>query len=311
MITYQDDVTPAQAEAWLHDLEQRVAQGLFKQRPVRKGAVRKYAQDMISGNWLITHEGIAWDTAGNLIDGQNRLHAVILAGKPVRFTITKNVPETAEKSSLRAMDVVGQGVPRNVWQALQISHGYTGNALEFASVARGVTRLVLGSPTRRIASPLQVSVSTAQTLYVLEKLNYRTPIERLASIVPSKTLRPSTLTAVWSWLWMVHPKKAEQFADDYGNLVNLGRGHPALTLHKYISTRALRRRARDLELLQMFANALKAAMDGEPLPSLRPSEEAHMWLLRLNWPHVEKITQAMTGETMPDEPTNPPTATPE
>ena len=49
-------------------------------RPVSQSRVAKYASDMKAGNWKFTHQGLAFDSEGHLIDGQHRLLAVINSG---------------------------------------------------------------------------------------------------------------------------------------------------------------------------------------------------------------------------------------
>lgn len=58
-------------------------------RPLRKTHIRELASDMMAGNWQVTHQGIAFDTTGRLIDGQHRLHAIIEAGRPIQISVTK------------------------------------------------------------------------------------------------------------------------------------------------------------------------------------------------------------------------------
>jgi hypothetical protein len=48
-------------------------------RQLRKSMVVAYAADMIAGRWEYTHQAIAVDQHGNLVDGQHRLNAVIMA----------------------------------------------------------------------------------------------------------------------------------------------------------------------------------------------------------------------------------------
>jgi hypothetical protein len=48
-------------------------------RPLAKRTVREFAQAMRRGEWLVTHQGIAFDTTGALVDGQHRLAAIIEA----------------------------------------------------------------------------------------------------------------------------------------------------------------------------------------------------------------------------------------
>jgi hypothetical protein len=46
---------------------------------------------MRNGGWTLTHQGIAFDENGELVDGQHRLNAVIEANVPVEMNVTTNV----------------------------------------------------------------------------------------------------------------------------------------------------------------------------------------------------------------------------
>ena len=62
-------------------------------RPVSKAVVRSFAQAMRRGEWMVTHQGIAFDTRGVLVDGQHRLAAIIEADVPVELTVFTEVGE--------------------------------------------------------------------------------------------------------------------------------------------------------------------------------------------------------------------------
>ena len=49
-------------------------------RRFNKTVVTKYAADMKAGRWALTHQGIAFNENKELIDGHNRLNAIILSG---------------------------------------------------------------------------------------------------------------------------------------------------------------------------------------------------------------------------------------
>jgi hypothetical protein len=63
-------ITPEQALEWL---EHRNLQN----RRVNEAKVRQYAEEMRQGSWSLTHQPIAFDVRGVLIDGQHRLWAVV------------------------------------------------------------------------------------------------------------------------------------------------------------------------------------------------------------------------------------------
>lgn len=76
------------AKTWL-------AKNIETNRPPKKGRIPGYARDMKSGKWRLTGEGIKFNKRGELIDGQNRLRAVILADTPVQFAVIYDVDDEA------------------------------------------------------------------------------------------------------------------------------------------------------------------------------------------------------------------------
>lgn len=58
-------------------------------RPLRYSHIRSMAYDMKNGDWQVTHQGIAFDSTGRLIDGQHRLHAIIEAGVAIQMSVTR------------------------------------------------------------------------------------------------------------------------------------------------------------------------------------------------------------------------------
>src|SRR5947208_14577232 len=68
---------------------------------------------MRRGEWRVTHQGIAFDTEGALVDGQHRLAAVVEAEVPVELTVFTEVPDGA-------FDVLDTGKRRNAADVLAI-----------------------------------------------------------------------------------------------------------------------------------------------------------------------------------------------
>lgn len=82
-------------------------------RPLSRSTVSGFAEAMRRGDWLVTHQGIAFDTNGVLVDGQHRLAAVIEADLPVEMTVFTEVePDT--------FDVLDTGKKRNAADVLAI-----------------------------------------------------------------------------------------------------------------------------------------------------------------------------------------------
>lgn len=56
-------------------------------RNLSQAKAQYYAKLMHQGSWRLTHQGIAVSESGNVIDGQHRLAAVAMHGKPVKFVV--------------------------------------------------------------------------------------------------------------------------------------------------------------------------------------------------------------------------------
>ena len=83
------DVTPELAAEWLKHNR--------RNRKVKDTTVEAYAMDMRNGAWQTTHQGVAFDLAGNLIDGQHRLRGIVQARRPVLMVVSHGWPAVLEK----------------------------------------------------------------------------------------------------------------------------------------------------------------------------------------------------------------------
>jgi len=63
------------------------------QRKIKESRVRKYAEEIAIGAWIINGETIVISENGRLLDGQHRVLAVIRANEPIRTLLVENVPE--------------------------------------------------------------------------------------------------------------------------------------------------------------------------------------------------------------------------
>ncbi len=78
-----ETITAKQAEKYL--------QFNTNNRPLRKSLVSQYAKDMASGNWRLTHQGVAFNCDGTLLDGQHRLAAIVQSGVTVQMLVARGV----------------------------------------------------------------------------------------------------------------------------------------------------------------------------------------------------------------------------
>jgi hypothetical protein len=82
-------------------------------RPLSKAVVRSFTDAIRRGEWMVTHQGIAFDADGVLIDGQHRLAAVVEADQPVDMLVITGVDAAT-------FDVLDTGKRRNAADVLAI-----------------------------------------------------------------------------------------------------------------------------------------------------------------------------------------------
>lgn len=99
-----------------------------RNRPLNQNTVETYSRIIREGRWKLTHQGIAFDTNGSLIDGQHRLAAIANADTPVRIMVTRNV----DPAEFSVIDVGRRRTPADALGVAGIEH----NRNQIASVAR-------------------------------------------------------------------------------------------------------------------------------------------------------------------------------
>jgi hypothetical protein len=102
-------ITPSQAVNWLEHANNH-------NRSVSDRIVQQYARDMRAGRWRLSHQSIAFDPRGNLIDGQHRLWAVVEAAVPVEMHVWFNVDPASQM-------VIDMGRPRRLADNLRLGGG--------------------------------------------------------------------------------------------------------------------------------------------------------------------------------------------
>lgn len=144
-------VTPEMASEWLK-------RNVKNNRNLRRMKIEGYARDMASGNWMVTGEAVKFDTEGNLVDGQNRLQAVVESDCSVWMLVVRNV-------SADAMVVLDSGAVRSPADALVISGiSDRAEAKDVAAVARvyksyreGILQHAMSHPGRQTMTKVEIT----------------------------------------------------------------------------------------------------------------------------------------------------------
>lgn len=104
-------ITPQIADAWL----KRRNKG---NRHVSPDVVKRYAESMREKRWMLTHQGMAFDENGNLVDGQHRLRACVESGVTIQTRMTVGVPR-------ETFAVTDTGRRRHASQLIDVRHRTT------------------------------------------------------------------------------------------------------------------------------------------------------------------------------------------
>lgn len=266
-------VTPEQAAAWL------AAQG--KNRPVNRGRVAAFARQMKNGGWRVTHQGIAFDEDGGLVDGQHRLAAVIEAGVSVAMMATWGISRDVMKSA------VDRQSKRTAAHAFSID-GET-NAHAKSAVCR--TLWTLENADIGYSDASDHDALTA----VLER--HRPAIEHC--LAQSGSLRPNAPVVAVSVL-MFYGNRGEEW---YRGLVtgeSLGAGDPRLHLRNWLLTGKKlfgtgRGASMVIEVLARSLSAADAWLNGETMVKLYTSEKRYThWCKRMSVPVNTSVLAAIS-----------------
>lgn len=72
--------------------KQYLARNVANNRSVSKSKVQDYVKKMRNGDWGESHQGMAFDVNGRLIDGQHRLHAIVASGITLVVLVARGSP---------------------------------------------------------------------------------------------------------------------------------------------------------------------------------------------------------------------------
>jgi hypothetical protein len=144
----------------------------FKNRPLKATAIAQFAADMKAGRWGANGQPIIISTEGQLLDGQNRIEAIIESGCTVEMFVVYDVPEaefaTMDTGSKRTLgDVLGlrgianapqvASMARTAYAFLQGTNLYTPGSkpalLQFVINHPHIETVATYAKSARIASP--------------------------------------------------------------------------------------------------------------------------------------------------------------
>lgn len=244
-------VTPAMARKWLTCNRDN------NRRP-KTAKVTAYARDMRAGRWLLTGEPIKFDTDGFLMDGQNRLLAVIEADVPVEFSVMEGLDPAA-------MLVMDSGASRSFADALAIGYG-AHDKFEVSSIVRWVmaTELGLWRGTGGGYNPTHAELAGR---YELDADLFGVAAGWSRDVYAAGLGVPSAAGTAYFLFAGIDPDRVKPWFDSLVSGANLDPGDPVLTLRNRL-TRAKFDNLHRIQQLALFVRAWNATREGRSMAKL-------------------------------------------
>lgn len=240
-------------------------------RPIKAQKLLALKRDLKNGNFKLTHQGIAIDWNGNLIDGQHRLTAIAESGVAAYMYVTYDCDPEIFK-------VIDCGSTRNPSDVLK-----TLGASNYSSVASGA-RLVLWAHHRYsiYASPFGKATKKAFTASNADISNFyinnKESLERAASHAKQlHRLSPVFLvSALTAFFFLVEERQSDysealEFMERVGKGANLEPGSVELAVSKFLSLRYtdLRGYKKGEYMLAVYIKAYNRYIDGDSMLQFR------------------------------------------
>ena len=145
--TKVESIGPATAKVYL--------ESAAPNRKLNRRAIGRYVHAMKGGGWRVTHQGIAFNEQGQLIDGQHRLTAVIESGKTVQMNVSRY-------SANAPMSVLDSGVSRSVGDRVQIAGTIPAHSHRIVSVLNAMLIAETGATPADTLQPHEIEALYGQ-----------------------------------------------------------------------------------------------------------------------------------------------------
>lgn len=255
------------AEEWIGpDKAMKYLERNVSNRPLRRMRAEMYAEMMTRGLWRFTHEAIAFDEDGNLLNGQHRLQAVVLSGTTQQFFVVRGALRST-------FDVIDGGAKRSPQDRL------TQVGLPFPSVAGpGLRMLILygrapdlrwgnwgtgSSPKLMVTDHEIVEAAKSVGEVLLDEAGH------VARKCGSREVKMNRAAAFAAYILLKEAdpddRNLTEFFEGIVTGANLSPDDPRLTLRKWAQKTANGVRGRAQWNLLNFLKAWNAFVEGRPL----------------------------------------------
>lgn len=283
-----ETITPDRAEQILNGLKTDES---YKNRPLSDAKVESYAKDMRNGQWIPTHQGLAYYEDGTLFDGQHRLWAIYYSGVSITMMVSYGWPRTIKAAGMEMspQDAVDRGRTRSVSQQMGL------NGRKYASHVSAANRAIGSICTGK----WNISLSYAQTLFIDEI--YSDSIYKLIELANGKVSRtPAHILGPMTMYYHKKPELAKIFWESFLKLEGLIDGNPVLTLVRFIQNFNGKGGGHTRQHLSLaVCNALKAYDSNRELRRVTSSNDGAVWMETIQGEDSKRIIRSLTDVEQP------------
>jgi len=242
----------------------------FRNRPLNKSVVNKYAATMDAGAWEITHQGIALDKDGKLFDGQHRMAAIVQCGKTIEFSVTRYT-----KSDDAPMLIIDSGHARNAGDRLVIGGIVEHHGRMVYSILRALISIEDGAFSARPLHPHE-----ARIVYEAESKN----IDFVLSVFGAAHTKQwnSAIRSAFAYCHAFAPKECAELASLLKEKSGIKKGSAA---QAFINANAEGRLgvSVDKNRIDSFAKCLwliRCHIEGKPVERVKATASIFNWAKR-------------------------------
>jgi hypothetical protein len=254
-------VTPEMAAAWLTRNT--------RNRHLNRGRVMQLVATIKAGRWRLTHQGIAFDVNGILLDGQHRLMAIVEAGIAVMLEVTFGLPVDTFYS-------IDSGETRRPGQILGLALG-VGFGHREAAFIRALVMICRGGTLQNMH--LDGEKLTEEALRHSDALEWAKSLP-VGSDGSKRLISP--VAAALAFFWPIDKPKIDDLARRLITGADLRQRSPELALRNYLSASRGRQggAAAAASTILRVASAAQAFIEDAPRARVLESESALEWARR-------------------------------
>lgn len=219
-------ITPDMARTWLGSN--------VKNRKQRRDGIESYARDIKNGHWLLTGDSIKFDWFGNLIDGQHRLEAIVLANRSIEVVVVWGL-------NPKVQDRIDNGILRQFRDQLRLRN------IEHADIIAPMLRRIIlwDEPyNERVQfNRNRVTAAELEAAFVEHQADVEACAAFVAPIYRGSSLSASLVAFIFWILQAANDAEARIFIHKMCTGANLGENDPIMVLRDRINKSKKKNRA--------------------------------------------------------------------